>query len=349
MKKKKNQSKQKLLLAISISTGVIFAVLFFFVLGVYKFNWNNNFFILISNRIPFPALYINGAGMISVNEIKSNNSSVKKFYESQDFEKLGMRIDFSTEQGEKRLQIKEKGIISKLIENKIIEDLAKKRDISISDTAVSTELERNIAQIGNKDNLMSDLARLYGWTIDDFEQKVVKPEMYSQKLEETYARELDSSRQKEKVDSLYGKVTEEKEDFASVAEKNSEGKSSENGGDLGWSTKEQLIQEVAEKAFSMKKGEISQPIESPLGFHILKLQEKKIDNDQELIHLSQIFVKKDSYSEWLSDQVKKYSVFIFLKDYNWNKSSGQVEFSDPAMKNFEQNLPANSEGDPSVF
>jgi hypothetical protein len=349
MTKKKNYGKAKLLFVILGLAAAIFAVLALFVIGIYKFNWNNRFFVAISSRVPFPAAYVHNAGIISVNEIKSDNAAVKKFYESQDFEKLGMRVDFSTEQGKKRLQVKEKNIISKLVENKVIEDLAKKRGISITDAAVSSELEKNIAQFGNKDNLMSDLARLYGWTIDDFEQKIVKPEMYSRKLEEIYSKELDSSQQKAKADSLYEKVTKGKVDFASVAKENSDGQSAENGGDLGWSTKDQLIQAVAEKAFSMKAGDISQPVESSLGFHILKLQEKKTDNGQELVHLSQIFVKKDPYSDWLASQMKNYSVTIFLGAYTWNEDTGQIEFSDPAMNTFEKNLSTNSEGDPSVF
>jgi hypothetical protein len=47
--------------------------------------------------------------------------------------------------------------------------------------------------------------------------------------------------------------------------------------------------------------------------------------------------------------MKTYSVTVFLKDYEWNPNTGQVEFRDSSMKSFEQSLPANSEGDPSVF
>ncbi len=47
--------------------------------------------------------------------------------------------------------------------------------------------------------------------------------------------------------------------------------------------------------------------------------------------------------------MKSYPVIVFLGDYRWNKSTVQFEFSDPEMQKFEQNLPANSEGDPSVF
>jgi hypothetical protein len=349
MSKKEKLKKHKLWIIIGSSAATIFLFLLFLVLGVYKFNWSNQFFVVATKIIPFPAVYIRGAGIVPVNEIKADDAAIKKFYESQDFEKIGMRVDFSTDQGRKRLQVKEKEIINKLVENKVIENLAKARGITLTDATVATELENNIQQFGNKDNLMSDLARLYGWTIDDFEQKVVKPEMYSAKLAEIYASSLDTSAEQTKIKSLYDRVTSRKEDFAKVAKVDSDGQSAGNGGDLGWSTKDQLIQQVGDKAFSMKTGEISEPIESPLGFHVLKLMEKKSENSQDMVHLAQIFVKIPTYSDWLASQMKNYSVTVFLKDYEWNSSIGQVEFRDGAMKSFEQSIPANSEGDPSVF
>lgn len=347
--KKEKLKKHKIWLIVGVSAGAIFVFLLFLVLGVYKFNWNNRFFVGATKIIPFPAVYVRGAGSISVNEIKANAASVKKFYESQDFEKIGMRVDFSTDQGAKRLAVKEKEIINKMIENKVIESLAQKRGIALADSAVSMELESTIQQFGNKDNLMSDLARLYGWTIKDFEQKVVKPGMYSEKLAEVYANEMDTNAQQVKIKFLHEQATSKKEDFAKTAKENSDGQSAENGGDLGWSTKDQLIQAVADKAFSMKAGEISEPIESPLGFHVLKLEEKKTDNGSDLAHLRQIFVKKTTFADWLKEKTKGYSITIFLKDYQWNSSNAQIEFRDGGMRTFEQNLPANSEGDPSVF
>lgn len=349
MPKKEKLKKHRIWIIVGISAGLIFVFLLFLVLGVYKFNWNNRVFSAVTRAIPFPAIYVRGAGTISVNEIKANDTAIRRFYESQDFEKIGMRVDFSTDQGQKRLRVKEKEIINKMVENKVIMYMAQKRGITLTDSAVNSELENNIQQFGNKDNLMSDLARLYGWTLADFEEKVVKPEMYSEKLAAIYADNLDTSAQQTKTRSLYDRVSSKKEDFAKVAKENSDGQSAASGGDLGWSAKDQLIQEVADKAFTMKIGEISEPIESPLGFHILKLVEKKTDNGTDMVHLAQIFVKKPTYADWLSNQMKNYPVTVFIKEYQWNPSNAQVEFRDPAMRSFEQNLPANSEGDPSVF
>ncbi|MFA5871199.1 MAG: peptidylprolyl isomerase [Parcubacteria group bacterium] len=347
---KKNKKKQlTLLISVIAAIVIIFAFLLVMVLGVYKFNWNNRVFTSVSNLLPFPAVYVNGAGSISVNEIKADLNSVKKFYESQDFEQIGMRVDFGTDQGEKRLKVKEKEVINKLIENKIILSLAQKRGIEISDQAVDAEVENNIQQYGNREKLISDLARLYGWTFSDFKQQVVKPELYAEKLSEAYANEVDTSTQLKKAQSLWERVAKNKEDFAKVASIDSEGQSSQGGGDLGWSTKDQLIQAVSDKAFAMKPGEVSEAIESPLGFHIIKLEEKKTEDDQDLVHIRQIFVKKTTFADWLKEKTKDYNITIFLKDYAWNKDSELAEFTDSGMKQFESSLGATSQGDPSVF
>jgi parvulin-like peptidyl-prolyl isomerase len=347
--------KMKRLKIKNIAVWVILAALLIFLalatlfFGVYRSSWNNRFIETVEKVAPFPAVYVKGAGFINISEIKEDNQAIKQFYESQDFDKVGMRVDFGTDQGKKRLKVTEKGIINKLIENKIVIALAKKRGINISDATVDQQVSSSIDEFGNRQNLMSDLARLYGWSLEDFKQKVVKPELYADKLAEVYANEIDISEQEVKINSLFERVSVKKEDFQKVAEESSEGESAKNGGDLGWSSESQLIPEISEKAFSMQVGEISPVIRSPLGFHIVKLEEKKDEDGESLVHIRQIFVKTATFGDWLLDQMKKYNVVVFLKDYQWDAGKARVEFKEKEMRDFESNLDVNSEGDPSVF
>lgn len=348
---KNNKKNRKIKMLVIFGASVLFLFLIFLIigLGVYKFQWNNRFMAAVERILPLPAAYIRGAGMITVGEVKENEAAVKKFYESQDFNQIGMRVDFTTDQGKKRLKMKEKDVVNKMIENKIIESLASERGILLSDQTVNDEVSGNIEQFGNRENLMSDLGRLYGWTIEDFKEKVVKPELISEKLSESFSAEVDIAPQAKKAQLLWERVAKNKEDFASVAKENSDGKSSENGGDLGWSAKDQLVTEVSEKAFSMKPGEISEVISSPLGFHIIKMEEKKAEDGKDLVHLRQIFIKTATYADWLKEKIQKYSVTIFLTDYQWNKNEAQVEFKDEGMRKFERDSLLNSDGDPSIF
>ncbi|OGI26657.1 MAG: hypothetical protein A2359_00890 [Candidatus Moranbacteria bacterium RIFOXYB1_FULL_43_19] len=350
MAKKTKQLKIKnLAVWVILAALVIFLALAALVFGIYRSDGKNRFVETIEKAAPFPAVYVKGAGFINISEIKEDNQAIKRFYESQDFDKVGMRIDFETDQGKKRLKVTEKGIINKLIENKIVIALAKKRGIEISDAAVDQQVSSSIDEFGNRQNLMSDLARLYGWSLEDFKQKVVKPEIYADRLAEVFSNEANVSKQEAKINSLYERVSAKKDNFQKVAEESSEGESAKNGGDLGWSDESQLIPEISEKAFSMQVGEISPVVKSSLGFHILKLEEKKTEDGENLVHIRQIFVKTATFGDWLLDQMKKYNVVVFLKDYGWNANTARVEFRDKGMQDFENNLDINSEGDPSVF
>jgi parvulin-like peptidyl-prolyl isomerase len=345
----RKKEKFKILIGVSSAIVLIFVLLGALVLAVYKYDSNSRLIRFMEKIIPLPALYVSQAGFVPVGEIKEDFAAVKKFYESQDFEQIGMRIDFNTDQGKQRLKVKERGIVNKLIENKIIENLAKKRGISISESDTDAEIERNIAQFGNKERLMSDLARLYGWTLKDFQNKVVTPELYAEKLAEVYTGEIDTAAAENKIKTLYDKVTASREDFVKVARENSEGESAKAGGDLGWSSRNQLIGEIAEKAYSLKVGETSGIIESPLGYHIIKLEEKKTENGEDLVHIRQIFVKKTTFGDWLKEQMKNYKVIVFLGDYQWNPENAEVDFRNADLRRFEENLDINSQGDPSVF
>ena len=64
------------------------------------------------------------------------------------------------------------------------------------------------------------------------------------------------------------------EDFAKVAKELSKDPGGE-GGDLGWFTKERMVPEFSEVAFKMEPGQISDPVKSQFGWHIIKLEEKR--------------------------------------------------------------------------
>ena len=64
-------------------------------------------------------------------------------------------------------------------------------------------------------------------------------------------------------------------DFAKKAKEVSMCPSGQNGGDLGWFSKGQMVKPFEDAAFSMKKGEISNPVKTQFGYHLLYLADKK--------------------------------------------------------------------------
>jgi peptidyl-prolyl cis-trans isomerase C len=61
------------------------------------------------------------------------------------------------------------------------------------------------------------------------------------------------------------------EDFAKVATELSKDPSG-NGGDLGWFTKDRMVPEFSDAAFKLKDGEISEPVKTQFGWHIIKIE-----------------------------------------------------------------------------
>ena len=66
------------------------------------------------------------------------------------------------------------------------------------------------------------------------------------------------------------------EDFGKVATEITEDPSGKaNGGDLGFFTREQMVPEFAEAAFKLDKGQISEPVKTSFGWHVIKVEDKR--------------------------------------------------------------------------
>ncbi|GEP02821.1 hypothetical protein MOX02_08590 [Methylobacterium oxalidis] len=66
------------------------------------------------------------------------------------------------------------------------------------------------------------------------------------------------------------------EDFAKVAAEMSKDPGSKTeGGDLGWFTKERMVAPFAEAAFKLPVGQVSDPVKTQFGWHVIKVEEKR--------------------------------------------------------------------------
>ena len=64
------------------------------------------------------------------------------------------------------------------------------------------------------------------------------------------------------------------EDFAKVANEISKDAGGD-GGDLGWFTKDRMVPEFSNAAFKLKEGEISEPVKTQFGWHVIKVEDKR--------------------------------------------------------------------------
>lgn len=63
--------------------------------------------------------------------------------------------------------------------------------------------------------------------------------------------------------------------FAELAKEKSEGPSGENGGDLGFFGRGKMAKPFEKKAFDLEVGEVSDPVKTQFGWHIIKKTDER--------------------------------------------------------------------------
>ena len=64
-------------------------------------------------------------------------------------------------------------------------------------------------------------------------------------------------------------------DFAAIAKEKSKDPGASEGGDLGYFSKDQMVPEFSETAFKLDKGQLSDPVKTQFGWHIIKVEDKR--------------------------------------------------------------------------
>lgn len=125
-------------------------------------------------------------------------------------------------------------------------------------------------------------------SVSDAEVKAFLADEKNKKtLEETYEDNFAEYNKPEEVKARHILVADEKtakelkselnaKNFASMASKKTQDPTGkDNGGDLGWFSAGRMVPEFDKVAFSMKKGEISAPVKTQFGYHLILLEDKK--------------------------------------------------------------------------
>ena len=122
---------------------------------------------------------------------------------------------------------------------------------------------------------------------------------------------------KELADNILNRINAG-ESFSDLAKEFSTCPSKENGGDLGTFYPGQMVPEFDETVFNMEEGEISQPIKTQFGYHIINLIEKvpekqvTFDEVREDIRMELLRQKQQkAYLEKVESLMEKYPVKVF--------------------------------------
>ena len=153
---------------------------------------------------------------------------------------------------------------------------------------------------------------------------------------EQKASKAEIERAKQRIDSIYGAL-QAGADFAELAKQVSDCPSKSRGGDLGWFGRRQMVKEFEDAAFALQAGQMSKPFESPFGWHIILMKERKqlepFDFHKESIlkFLEQRDVR-NSITERKLDAMVKASNGKVTKEQLLEQRADSMAASDPEMR-----------------
>ena len=202
-----------------------------------------------------------------------------------------------------------------MIENQLFADAAEKDKLSTG-TAFDERLNywrrRALRDTYFDKAVKGDVSDAVAKTFYDDQIKAMKPE------EEVQARHIlvDSE---DKAKDIADKIAKGG-DFAALAKENSKDPGSkEDGGMLGFFGRGQMVPQFEEAAFRLKKGEVSPPVKSQFGYHIIKLEDRR---DKKLPAFEEV---KDKILNSMI-QKKAQDVAVDLR------GKAKIEYIDPEVK-----------------
>lgn len=256
---------------------VVILALVIFGLALYLFKWQGPLVSIVTKIIPYPAVVVNFKPL-SYYDWQNQVTTLQNFYAKEKISNPELLIP--------SLSQTQNHILDRMIENQLLVQLAKKYNISIPEAEIDQQIQDLIAEIGSREGLEAQLKDLYNWTIDDFGQEIIKPLLLKVKVGRALILdERINQSAKAKAQAVLDQAREELYSFEQLAQRYSEDITAVQGGDLGYFSKGQMTPEFEQAAFALKAGEVSDIVKTQFGYHIIKIEEILMDENDEIIQV----------------------------------------------------------------
>lgn len=290
----------------------------------------------------------------------TENMYNKTFQQAVNSSPLAGKLDTANPQNNFLTLIFKDRVINELIIKELVNQEAKKRNISISDSEIDKTIDDIAAKMGGKSQLESKMT-LSNVKMEDLRNNI-KLDLTTKKLVAAVAGEVKPSEKevkafyeknkkaqftnpdqvrashilvsvtdmsdskavnaaKTKAEKLVTELKANPDKFAEIAKKNSDDPgSAEKGGDLGFFKKDAMVPEFSKVAFSATPGSISGIVKTQYGFHILKVTDRKKAGITPFVEV------KEEISRYIADTHK---IKIMQKLLEGAKNTAKIEYMDP--------------------
>lgn len=209
-----------------------------------------------------------------------------------------LRMDFNTPTGAQMLQNIQTTTINDLVNNEVLAQAAEKKDLSVESEEINNEIESIKTKSFNGDQkLFNEALSLNKITMSQLKESVEKSKLIEKirkqltddikvtdkELKDYYQKNKQQYTQNEEVkashilvkdqklaDSIYEQIKKGAK-FEDLAKKHStDPGSKDKGGDLDYFGKGKMVPEFEKAVWALKENEVSKPVKSNFGYHIIK-------------------------------------------------------------------------------
>lgn len=308
--------------------GVAVAVVLVFTVGFLRFSWQKPSLLWAARVLHLPVAVVGGEWLPYV-DYQQDVPNITSYLQRNEPPDAASQRTLSTDVYTRKI------ILNKVIGEAILGTIASEQGVTVADADIQQTYDGYVQQSGNAGDVEQYIQTLYGWSVAQFKQKLIRPQVIQEKLAEKYFADV-----KGQVSKIRDTVTAAT--FADVASKESDDAATAvKGGTVELTTAalaEAYTADAVKVITALSEKQVSAVLETSRGYEIVLLEKKaaapkKADGT---VYTLRRIVKLPDFNTWLSDLVtakaEKLRVVLFEPRFRWEAKCGVLAKSEPSCE-----------------
>lgn len=269
--------------------------------GAYRYPDSVPVFPKILAAVHAPAAFVSGA-VISWSDVAVESGALSNYIKNQGGPALGAN------------EIRQR-VLHRLFLTKVAEKAAKEKNLAITDDAVNKEIDSLVERLGGKEKVVQEIQKQYGWSLETYRDRVVRPMMLLDALEKKFNDDVSiNAAAREKIEKAKAEI-DGGASFEEVAKKYGEDATAEVGGDLGDVKRGTTVQQFEDVIFAATPGKVTDIFQTRFGWHIAKVESVKMNKAKEVesVRVRHIVARFKTLQDVLQERLAVASVWQLLK------------------------------------
>jgi hypothetical protein len=308
---------RKVIFGCILALCVVFLATTVFTIGLYRLGWRKAWVERVITIIPFPAALANST-IIRMSTFREDVKTLEYYFDHNP------TADGQTKPSPDEIRAT---VLNRLLYDSVVDQLVRRYHVSVAQSEIDAQMKQIAASRGGENDISELLATLYGWSEQQFQEKILRPYLALQKLETTLTEQRILNGDVEtKARDVLAKVRSKEKSFEEYAKEYSEDTTASVGGDLGFFSAGDMDEAFQEAVDALEPGGVSDLVQTQYGYHIIQLVEKVDDTEKGTkFHARHILFLTKSIDEYINDRVAEKTVRIFVQGLRWDSSKHWAE------------------------